>query len=323
MRMLTDDPTRAGRVAARQGWVEVPPEELRDFDRELWSALAQGIAPWTLQEDHSPDRFWNTLALITDAPASQFDRLQEILRSGVTLPGPVACLALTGREFHGHRGRHWAVAEGNLHLSAAFAPGKRAAELGMALNMLPAVAAADAVRAATGGAVDPGIKWVNDLLVDGRKIGGVLAASQTRGDRVESAVLGIGLNIVRAPRIEPTPFVPRSGCLHDLPGGENVDLSRVCFAVLMALAERYDRVMESGPGELLEEYRRRSAILGRRVRIWEDSTGERGENDRPPPIATGIVREIGPDLSLRIEGRDEPVTKGRLAFEEACLNRGP
>ncbi len=74
--------------------------------------------------------------------------------------------------------------------------------------MLPVVALVDAVRAVTGGALRPGIKWVNDVLVDGRKIGGVLTSTQTQGDRVSAVLLGIGLNVATAPPVPPTPFVP-------------------------------------------------------------------------------------------------------------------
>jgi hypothetical protein len=42
------------------------------------------------------------------------------------------------------------------------------------------------------------------------------------------------------------------------------------------------------------------------------------EGELPEPTAAGVVRCIETDLSLRIEGHDAPVTKGRLALEEAC-----
>jgi len=47
--------------------------------------------------------------------------------------------------------------------------------------MLPVVALVDAIRALTGESLRPGIKWVNDVLVDGRKVGGFSPPPRRRG----------------------------------------------------------------------------------------------------------------------------------------------
>ena len=60
-----------------------------------------------------------------------------------------------------------------------------------------------------------GIKWVNDVLIDGAKVSGVLAYTQQEGDNVTAATLGIGLNLKTTPRIDPSPFVPRAASLTD------------------------------------------------------------------------------------------------------------
>jgi BirA family biotin operon repressor/biotin-[acetyl-CoA-carboxylase] ligase len=309
VRLLTDC-----KGAARE-LLPVPPpfgtvraEELPAEDRALWTALSEESE---VSVAEVPDiAFWARLVVVEEAPASQFDALRDLYGSGPAVSAPVACLALGGREFHGHRGRSWAAVPGNLHLSAAFSPGAPAGDLAPALTMLPAVAVVDAIRAATGDAVRPGIKWVNDILLDGRKIAGVLTATASQGDRLDLAVLGVGLNVAAAPDVSPTPFVPRIGCLRDVEGG--ADLPVVFRALLDALGGRYRSLLSDGPEPVFRAYREASVVIGRRVRVFAEAAGD----DPGPPLAEGVVRDISPDLSLLLEGRPEPVAKGRLALSE-------
>ncbi len=60
------------------------------------------------------------------------------------------------------------------------------------VTMLTAVALASAIRSETG--VGAGIKWPNDLLVDGRKVCGILAELSAEVDRIGCLVVGIGIN---------------------------------------------------------------------------------------------------------------------------------
>ncbi len=178
--------------------------------------------------------------------------------------------------------------------------------------MLPAVAVVDAVRDACRGAVEPGIKWVNDILVGGRKVGGVITSTQVLGDRITSVVLGIGLNVARTPPVSPTPFVPAAGSLAE--AGAHASLKEVLASMLPALAGRCEQLVRCGPQALAAAYRSASIVIGREVCIWDEEAGTGA--GLPPPILRGKVRDIGPDLSLWLEGVEKPVARGRLAFAE-------
>ena len=325
--ILTDDPTETAHLLPPccQGPTWSPQTSLAPHDRELSEALGAGATPWGLQPVglDGPARFWSRLVAITDAPGSQFDLLRDRLHECVGQVGPLACVALGGRNFHGQRGRAWSAVRGNLHLSVAFSPELAAGRYGPSMTMLPAVAVIDAL-AAVGATWPPaGIKWVNDILIDGRKVAGVITATRVMGDRLDLVVLGIGINVLVAPEVEPTPFVPGVCCLQGPVGAEPPDLGRVLWAVLDALALRIQALVTDGPPGLFAAYRERSLVLGRRVRIWEEgATDGRPPAAWPPATASGRVLDLGPDLRLRIEGRDEPVDRGRLAFEEACREVG-
>ena len=90
----------------------------------------------------------------------------------------------------GRQGRDWVSRQGNLYLSIIFRP---TLEVLPMLSILAGVAAVRAIRKTTG--LEPGIKWPNDIMLGGKKTGGILVESVVQGDQVSYAILGIGLNV--------------------------------------------------------------------------------------------------------------------------------
>jgi hypothetical protein len=66
-------------------------------------------------------------------------------------------------------------------------------------------------------------------------------------------------------------------------------------------------MLEGKCKELLDSYRKRSLVIGQCVKILSDTPGKEQEE-----IASGIVKDIGDNLELILEGEKNPVTKGRL-----------
>ena len=323
MRILTDCREQlVDFFPPRIAWAEEEVSILGDPDQQLWQALTPASGASTARlETRGLSSFWHRLILIGQAGRSQFDALHEALADGLALDGPTAVMALRGRKFRGQRGRPWSTIEGNLFLTVAFPVGAPAARLIPGLTMLPAVAVLDAIRLCGGADLRPMIKWVNDILVGDRKVAGVLTATLCRDGLLEVAVLGIGVNVARAPEIEPTPFAPAAGCLAD--AGIKVTLGRFLWVVLDRLADWYRALLEVGPATLLQAYREASCIVGRRVRIWEESADRfEAAGAWPTPLAAGVVQAIEADLSLTIEGCAESVSRGRLALDEACAGVG-
>ena len=276
--------------------------------RDVWQAIDGLGEPSVGAFD---DDFWHCACVVKEAGASQFDALRALLAAGFRPPGPLFTLAGAGRGFHGQRGRTWVAAPGNLHLCAVLCPADLPAEQALALTMLPAVAAVDAIAGVGGDAACAGIKWVNDIVLDGRKVGGVLTAAQTLDGRVGWAVLGIGLNVAVAPDVTPTPFVPTVGCLASYRSG--LTLREVLSALLRALAHRCRELEREGPAPLLAAYRAASVIIGREVSVWPEEAA--GVSTTGRPRARGIVQAINGDLSLTLAGEPEPVRSGRLVIE--------
>jgi len=253
------------------------------------------------------------LVVVREAPRSQFDAVLEALKTATTLQDGTAAIGLRGKKFHGQRGRPWQAEEGNIHLTVYRRLGRPASQLGAGLSMLPTVAVVETILALYGAAADPGIKWVNDVLMQGRKVAGVLCSTQAKGTLLEHAVFGIGLNVSAAPRVDATPFVPRAGCLARLTGREDIGLFDVLPLLLARLDAGFRRLLEEGPSATLDAYRAASLIIGREVEVRDDPLPGKG----PPEgrlLARGKVLSIEPDLALLLEGVPEPVRFGRVVL---------
>lgn len=297
--------------SGQRGAGAFPPE----FDAALWSALSGAVEPVAMTSSNpsfDSGDFWSSYHLVGRAPASQYDVLRRVIAERQDLPGHVVCLALAGDEFHGQHGRTWAARAGNLHLSVGLRCDMDAQTTGLALTMLPAVAVVDALKQMEDsrlGERDLGIKWVNDILVGGRKLGGVLSSVRTQEGRIKSAVLGIGLNVALAPEVPPTPFTPGVTSLKDHLRLPQDGLTKVLTHLLNALAERFGELECEGPGSLLRDYRSFSLVLGRECEIRPD-----GPSD--DPVRRGRVMAIGPDLALTLSDGPDPVTSGRLILHD-------
>jgi BirA family biotin operon repressor/biotin-[acetyl-CoA-carboxylase] ligase len=101
-------------------------------------------------------------------------------------------VAETQSKGRGRAGKPWFSPPGlNLYLSVILRPAVEVQKAGL-LTLISSLAIADAIEAEGGQAQ---VKWPNDVLLGGRKVAGMLAELQTIGERVETLVLGIGVNV--------------------------------------------------------------------------------------------------------------------------------
>ena len=165
----------------------------------------------------------------------------------------------------GRRGRSFSSPRGmGLYLSVLWRPDCSPESL-LPLTALSAVAVCRAVER-TGG-VSPAIKWPNDLVLNGRKLGGILTELSLEGEtgRVDYVVVGIGLNC----RQRTEDFPPE---LRDMAVSLDMTLPHQVkrAAVAAALMEELDLLraeLLDDPGRWLADYRSRCLTVGRRVRI--------------------------------------------------------
>ncbi len=311
MAVYTDNPAFAARFVGGPVGSDWSPVE----DGELADLLGEFLRRPLLRRRPGPHG-WTHLLLAETADRSNYDRLIELVRAGRILPDRLLCLAGSGRGFHGFKGRHWAAVPGNVHLSVHLAPQRAIERFEVAFMALAAVAVVEAIDRVSGIEQRPGIRWVNDIVFGPAKVGGVLAYTHARRTTVNAAILGIGVNVLTRPEVEPTPFVPsvtalaehtRTAAATPEPDATVPLLATFLARLLDALDRNYRTLLDRGHRPIVEAYRSRSVVVGREVEIRaEDSDAE------PRVMARGVVRAIGDGLELFLEGRNEPVTRGRI-----------
>ncbi len=311
MQVYTDSVDYAERVLLRRPvWTEVPVSavgaEIRGLVGELFvETVFAGVSA-------DLDTLWSHLFSAKSTSESQYDALIRSVQSGQDLPGGILCLAGSGGGLHGFKGRPWVALPGNIHLSVFLKPQQKIDGFGPGFTVLAAVSVAEAIDAVRGLEHRATLKWVNDVLIEGTKVAGVLAHTQSQGDMVTGAVLGVGLNVETRPEVERDPFVPEAGALREFavnaPGCTEGSVFR---QLADRLADNYRLLLEGGYDKLLARYRERSAIIGQEVSIFADSG-----NGPDREIARGTVASIGENLELYLAGCRRPVTKGRLVMKK-------
>jgi BirA family biotin operon repressor/biotin-[acetyl-CoA-carboxylase] ligase len=177
-------------------------------------------------------------------------------------------------------------------------------------NLSPQAAAQLTVAAATAlvRAIDsqtglvPEIKWPNDILIEGKKVAGILTELTAELDHVKDVILGIGIDVNLESRDFPVALRDCATSLR-IAGGEKLDRAALAVAVLRELDRAY-RLVNTGQFEsIAEEWQRRCHTLGRDVSI---RMGDRVIRGRAESLDTdGALLLRGPYGSLeRIIGGD-------------------
>lgn len=186
----------------------------------------------------------------------------------------------------GRLGRSWHSPAGSgLWVSIVLRPDLPIARA-QALTFLGAVAAAAAIRARHRLAVH--LKWPNDLLLNGRKLGGVLVESGAEGPLIRYAVIGIGLNVNLSAEDFP-PALREIGTSIRAATGRKADRAALLRRLLEELDRRYLGLRKDGPLPLIREARSLMDMTGRIVRV-----------QTPDGVREGTVRGMDDDGALMI-----------------------
>jgi BirA family biotin operon repressor/biotin-[acetyl-CoA-carboxylase] ligase len=230
--------------------------------------------------------------------------------AGLGAPDRSVLLAEHQDAGRGRLGRTWAAPpRTQVAVSVLLRPGAISPTLLGWLPLVTGLAVRDGLVAA--GGVEATLKWPNDVLVDGRKIAGILAEMTTvpgGGDfdvRLPALVVGVGINVGLTREQLPVPHATSLA----LAGG-NTDRTAVAHAVLEALARRHAqwRACEHGSGstisdELMAEYSAACSTLGAEVRV--ELPGDE--------VRTGRAERVDRDGRLVVVTRDGDAGAGEFA----------
>jgi BirA family transcriptional regulator, biotin operon repressor / biotin---[acetyl-CoA-carboxylase] ligase len=224
----------------------------------------------------------------------------ELARTAESLPMPRACLAEIQTAGRGRRGRRWQTPlAGGIALSFV-----RRFDGGMAtLSGLSLVAGIAVLRALADSGIDgAALKWPNDIVANGKKLGGILV--ELGGDALGPcrAIVGIGLNV----RIGADEGAAIDQPWSDLAALGDAALSRNAIAgrMLARLAEALETFATSGFAAFESEYAQHDALRGRDVVI---ASG----NERWTALADGVTSRGA--LRVVRDGRAIDVDSGEVS----------
>ncbi len=130
------------------------------------------------------------------------------------------------------------------------------------IGMIAGLAMSDVLQTIVG--VDARLKWPNDIVLEGKKLGGILLESLWSGEHLEAVILGLGLNTgIRFP-----PSSPLYGeAISLIEVGRDCAREPIIVAYMMFLADYYAQV--NGGWSPLSEWKKRLITLGREVEVFE------------------------------------------------------
>jgi len=253
----------------------------------------------------------NTLALASkiytlEEVGSTNELAFELARNGA--PHGTVVIADSQTRGRGRLDRNWVSPKGvNLYISFVLRPGMRLADAPF-ITFSASIALVEAIGAL--GVDGAYIKWPNDVLINGKKVAGVLTEAEPDGDNVNFIVLGIGVNI-NMPRqmideelgVE---VAPSATSLMEAVGSE-VDRTHFAALLIERVESCYGELVNLGTEHIAKEWTARCGMIGKRVEIVND-----GE------VIKGVARGINPHGYLMVktdEGVMERVVAGDVVLD--------
>ncbi|MDZ4832773.1 MAG: biotin--[acetyl-CoA-carboxylase] ligase [Candidatus Melainabacteria bacterium] len=203
----------------------------------------------------------------------------------------------------GRLGRQWvSPPNSGLYMSVLLRPEQSVGELPV-ITLGIGVAAAKAIFATTGLRI--GLKWVNDLIYDGKKLGGILCEVPSGNSKLPALVIGIGINTTFDSDSIPDELKEKLYWLEAASGTE-VDTTALATELCFQIESVYESMKKGEIAKVLDEWRLYSITLGQEVVCTTPSREVRGialdvTNTGALIVQTSAGREelLGGEISVR------------------------
>jgi len=168
------------------------------------------------------------------------------------------------------------------------------------LTLMAGLAAKKAVSSVTGLAVD--IRWPNDLLVNGKKVCGILTEMSAEVDRLHAVVLGIGINVNHS--LMPAALENIATSLR-MEAHRGISRIHVLVALLRELDRHYQLLLKNGNAAITQRWEAASSFAhGKRIRVLAGG-----------PEAMATTMGVDPSGALKVQyddGRQESLVAGEV-----------
>ena len=169
----------------------------------------------------------------------------------------------------GRIGRKWESLPGSIAISIILRPAIQPLEAPK-FTIIAGVAVAEAIEEIT--SIKPRLKWPNDIIVGGKKAGGILAEMSAEMDRINYIIIGIGINVNAEREFIPAEIQGIATSLKE-EGGKEISRVKLVQGILEKLESLYEEFTEGGFEPIRQRWKALSNTIGERVVI----TGARGK----------------------------------------------
>lgn len=201
---------------------------------------------------------------------------------------------------HGRFGRKWVSESGkNLTFSLILQPKLPADKLGV-VSLYASLAIAKAIENFV--PAKPECKWPNDVLIDGKKVCGILSKAITVGSILKGVVVGIGINVNQQKFPEE---IGATATSLSIIAGKTFDRYEILATILKTMESIYYEMQNGILGNILKEWMRYSTIVGKEIRIDRHGSVISG-------TATGLADDGG--LIVRSNGKELKMLAGEVTI---------
>jgi len=195
----------------------------------------------------------------------------------------------------GRLGRKWASPrEKGIYASVLLRPNLPIAEIAK-LTLMSAVAICETLKKVT--VLPAMIKWPNDILVQKRKIAGILTEINAEMDQVHFVVIGMGLNVNT-----PLSQLPEHGTSLKHESGSSWNRVKLFQEILLSLENWYTEVKEHGFQRMIARWKELSCTIGSSV-VFHDAQGEvKGEAVDIDELGRLIIKDSKGNLISKVSG---------------------
>ena len=192
---------------------------------------------------------------------------RELVKSGISRPSLIVADCQSGGR--GRQGKSFLSPSGGLYMTLVL-PTDLSIERAMGATSCAAIAVCRGIEQVSG--IDCGIKWINDIYVNGKKLCGILTESINDYENMTSKylILGVGINVSSTPIITDSSVSAIS--LAEL--GYDISREVLCGAVTEELINAYRSGFNFA--DYAEEYRKKSILLGREISFFSNGLTKRG-----------------------------------------------
>ena len=190
----------------------------------------------------------------------------------------------------GRLGRSWFSPSGaNIYLSIILRPQMPTSQIPL-LTFAAAIAVAKSIRDVTN--LDADIKWPNDILIRGKKVAGILSEMGAEKDKVNFAIVGIGINVNLDKKDIPLELIDKATSIK-IESNSLIDRTNLICRIIENLEEWYNLFERKGINDIIKEWKRLAITIGRDVKVQSGNS-----------FVEGRAVDIDENGALLIKDRD-------------------